>query len=333
GKFAIVKRCIPTNIDQHHHHGCAEVAAKFIRKSRSARFGQKVEDIELEIAILTELRHNNIIQLIDVFEDVTQVILVFELMKGGELQDYITDYDRLTESEARVFLRQILSAVVHLHERSIVHLDLKPENILLTEPGSQHLKIIDFGISRRFDAKADIKGVYGTPEFIAPEILNYESIGYGTDIWAIGCIAYTMLYGQSPFLGDSKNETFTNITRATFEFDDQICDISSLGRDFIKQCLVKDIRKRMTACDAFNHEWITTIDTIPIDHVISLDSLVDSCHQTMSMFGVKSGVGGGNRSDGSDSLINGAGSLIDTSPSPTSTTTIDSSTSTIPSRS
>lgn len=272
-------------------------------------------------------------------------------MKGGELQDYITDYDRLTESEARVFLRQILSAVVHLHERSIVHLDLKPENILLTEPGSQHLKIIDFGISRRFDAKADIKGVYGTPEFIAPEILNYESIGYGTDIWAIGCIAYTMLYGQSPFLGDSKNETFTNITRATFEFDDQICDISSLGRDFIKQCLVKDIRyivvffyflnfnlfiifrKRVTACDAFNHEWITTIDTIPIDHVISLDSLVDSCHQTMSMFGVKSGVGGGNRSDGSDSLINGAGSLIDTSPSPTSTTTIDSSTSTIPSRS
>lgn len=87
-------------------------------------------------------------------------------MKGGELQDYITEYDRLTESEAKLFLRQILSALVHLHDRGIVHLDLKPENILLTEEGSRHIKIIDFGISRRFDEKDDIKGIYGTPEFI-----------------------------------------------------------------------------------------------------------------------------------------------------------------------
>lgn len=146
-------------------------------------------------------------------------------MKGGELQDYIAEYDHLSEPEAKLFLRQILSALVHLHERSIVHLDLKPENILLTEEGSRHLKLIDFGISRRFQEKADIKGIYGTPEFIgehkpelsnnnkllallkqkritknakfclclpAPEILNYEPIGYGTDLWSIGCIAYTM---------------------------------------------------------------------------------------------------------------------------------------------
>lgn len=87
-------------------------------------------------------------------------------MKGGELQDYISEYDHLTEAESRLFLRQILSALVHLHEQSIVHLDLKPENILLTEEGSRHIKIIDFGISRRWHEKADIKGIYGTPEFI-----------------------------------------------------------------------------------------------------------------------------------------------------------------------
>ncbi|XP_017493989.1 PREDICTED: death-associated protein kinase 2-like, partial [Rhagoletis zephyria] len=141
-------------------------------------------------------------------------------MKGGELQDYIADYERLTEAEARLFMRQILSALVHLHEKSIVHLDLKPENILLTEEGSRQIKLIDFGISRLLKEKADIKGVYGTPEFIAPEILNYEPIGFGTDLWSVGCIAYTMLYGSSPFLGVDKHDTFANITAAAFDFGD-----------------------------------------------------------------------------------------------------------------
>lgn len=86
GKFATVKRCVknvpPTGGATSSGGGgvtCQEVAAKIIRKSRSTRFGQKIEDIELEIAILTELQHDNIIRLMDVFEDVTQVVLVFEL--------------------------------------------------------------------------------------------------------------------------------------------------------------------------------------------------------------------------------------------------------------
>ena len=87
-------------------------------------------------------------------------------MKGGELQDYIADCDRLSENEARHILRQILYALAYMHEKSIVHLDLKPENILLDHYDAQHIKLIDFGISRRYSNKSDIKGIYGTPEFI-----------------------------------------------------------------------------------------------------------------------------------------------------------------------
>ncbi|KAH9506904.1 Death-associated protein kinase 1, variant 3 [Dermatophagoides farinae] len=183
GKFAIVKRCICIENNE-------ELAAKFIRKSRFGRMGQKLKDIELEIAILSDLDHPNIIKLIDVFEDNHQVVLVFELMKGGELQDYIAEHDYLSERETQFLMKQILEALAYMHEKSIVHLDLKPENILLDNLDSRQLKIIDFGISQRYDANANIKGIYGTPEFIAPEILNYEPIGFGTDLWAIGYLEY-----------------------------------------------------------------------------------------------------------------------------------------------
>lgn len=86
-------------------------------------------------------------------------------MKGGELQDYIAECDRLSEAVAKDFLTQILSALTYMHQKSIVHLDLKPENILLRDLDDNRLKIIDFGISRRFTVKSDIKGIYGTPEF------------------------------------------------------------------------------------------------------------------------------------------------------------------------
>lgn len=114
-------------------------------------------------------------------------------MKGGELQDYIANCDQLGEDEAKLFLLQILSALHYIHQKSIVHLDLKPENILLCNHFDSKIKIIDFGISRKFcEGQSDIKGIYGTPEFTAPEILNYEPVGFGTDMWAVGCIAYTM---------------------------------------------------------------------------------------------------------------------------------------------
>ncbi|OTF84231.1 hypothetical protein BLA29_012404, partial [Euroglyphus maynei] len=87
-------------------------------------------------------------------------------MKGGELQDYIGEHEYLTENETKFFMKQILDALAYMHEKSIIHLDLKPENILLDNLDNRRLKIIDFGISRRYDAKANIKGIYGTPEFI-----------------------------------------------------------------------------------------------------------------------------------------------------------------------
>ena len=88
----------------------------------------------------------------------------------------------------------------------------------------------------------------GTPEFLAPEIVNYESISTKTDMWSVGVICYILLSGYSPFLGDSDAETFNNITSGSFDFNvEEFETISENGKHFISSLLVKSKEKRLSA--------------------------------------------------------------------------------------
>lgn len=104
-----------------------EYAAKFIKKRRlpSSRRGVSREEIEREVSILREIRHPNIITLHDVFENKTDVVLILELVSGGELFDFLAEKESLTEDEATQFLKQILDGVHYLHSKRIAHFDLK----------------------------------------------------------------------------------------------------------------------------------------------------------------------------------------------------------------
>ncbi|CAF0705929.1 unnamed protein product [Brachionus calyciflorus] len=253
GQFAIVRRCreASTNL---------EYAAKFVAKRRpnsSSRKGLFREKILQEIEILSELKHNNIISLHEVFETDHEIILVLELVKGGELFEFISEKDHLSESDAAKFITQILEGVSHFHARNIVHLDLKPENVMLLDRDDCLIKIIDFGISRKLKPGEKVMETYGTPEFVAPEIIQYQPISTATDMWSIGVITYILLSGASPFLGDSKQETFANITNIDYSFDDEYFGhTSDLAKDFISRLFVKDVRKRATVKDCLEHPWI-----------------------------------------------------------------------------
>lgn len=104
-----------------------EYAAKFIKKRRlsSSRRGVSREEIEREVNILREIRHPNIITLHDIFENKTDVVLILELVSGGELFDFLAEKESLTEDEATQFLKQILDGVHYLHSKRIAHFDLK----------------------------------------------------------------------------------------------------------------------------------------------------------------------------------------------------------------
>lgn len=120
GQFAIVRKCLQKGTGM-------EYAAKFIKKRRlpSSRRGVSREEIEREVSILREIRHPNIITLHDVFENKTDVVLILELVSGGELFDFLAEKESLTEDEATQFLKQILDGVHYLHSKRIAHFDLK----------------------------------------------------------------------------------------------------------------------------------------------------------------------------------------------------------------
>ncbi|MFT7808786.1 death-associated protein kinase 3 [Arapaima gigas] len=180
GQFAIVRKCVEKST------GC-EYAAKFIKKRRlsSSRRGVSCEEIEREVNILREIQHTNIITLHDIFENKTDVILILELVSGGELFDFLAEKESLTEEEATQFLKQILDGVHYLHSKNIAHFDLKPENIMLLDKNvsNPRIKLIDFGIAHKIKAGNEFKNIFGTPEFVAPEIVNYEPLGLEADMW------------------------------------------------------------------------------------------------------------------------------------------------------
>ncbi|RVE71822.1 hypothetical protein OJAV_G00055610 [Oryzias javanicus] len=259
GQFAVVKRCKEKTSG-------TEFAAKFIKKriSRASRRGVKREEIEREVGILQQLCHPNIVALHDVYENRTDVVLILELVSGGELFDFLAQKESLSEEEATQFIKQILDGVQYLHSKRIAHFDLKPENIMLLDRNASlpRIKLIDFGLAHQIEAGADFKNIFGTPEFVAPEIVNYEQLGLEADMWSIGVITYILLSGASPFLGDTKQETLGNISAVNYEFDEEFfSNTSELAKSFIRQLLEKDTRKRMAIEDALNHPWIKPLNS------------------------------------------------------------------------
>uniref|UniRef100_A0A8C9CGP1 non-specific serine/threonine protein kinase n=1 Tax=Phocoena sinus TaxID=42100 RepID=A0A8C9CGP1_PHOSS len=247
GQFAIVRKCRQKGTGK-------EYAAKFIKKRRlsSSRRGVSREEIEREVNILREIRHPNIITLHDIFENKTDVVLILELVSGGELFDFLAEKESLTEDEATQFLKQILDGVHYLHSKRIAHFDLKPENIMLLDKNvpNPRIKLIDFGIAHKIEAGNEFKNIFGTPEFVAPEIVNYEPLGLEADMWSIGVITYILLSGASPFLGETKQETLTNISAVNYDFDEEyFSNTSELAKDFIRRLLVKDPNCRAQAPD------------------------------------------------------------------------------------
>ncbi|XP_063261558.1 serine/threonine-protein kinase 17A [Prinia subflava] len=256
GKFAVVKKCIQKDTEK-------EFAAKFMRKRRK---GQDCRmEIIHEIAVL-ELAQCNfwVINLHEVYETATEMILVLEYAAGGEIFDQCVAEreEAFKEKDVKRLMKQILEGVSFLHRNNVVHLDLKPQNILLTSKSPLgDVKIVDFGLSRIMKSSEELREIMGTPEYVAPEILSYDPISTATDMWSIGVLAYVMLTGISPFLGDDKQETFLNISQMNVSYSGEDFDlVSESAVDFIKTLLVKKPEDRATAEECLQHPWLEQSD-------------------------------------------------------------------------
>ncbi|KAJ8376527.1 hypothetical protein SKAU_G00071070 [Synaphobranchus kaupii] len=252
GKFAVVKKYVEK-------HTGKEYAAKFMRKRRK---GQDCRlEIINEIAVL-ELATASpwVINLHDVYETASEMILVLEYAAGGEIFDQCVAEreEAFKEGDVKRLMRQILEGVAFLHSSDVVHLDLKPQNILLTrEDPLGDIKIVDFGLSRMVNSNQELREIMGTPEYVAPEILNYEPISTATDMWSIGVLAYVMLTGTSPFLGDNKQETFLNISQINISYtEEELEGLEQPAIQFMKSLLIKEPQRRATAGECLQHPWL-----------------------------------------------------------------------------
>uniref|UniRef100_W8AHJ8 non-specific serine/threonine protein kinase n=1 Tax=Ceratitis capitata TaxID=7213 RepID=W8AHJ8_CERCA len=263
GKFAAVRRAIHKNSGVH-------FAAKFLKRRRRAQSSDK--EIKHEIAVLKLCDGaENIVKLNAVHESRSDTALLLELATGGELQTFLDNEECLSEAHARYCMREVLKALQYLHKRSIAHLDLKPQNILLTgERIEDGLKLCDFGISRVVAEGTNVREIVGTPDYVAPEVLQYEPLSLLTDIWSVGVLAYVLLSGFSPFGGETKQETFLNISQCALTFPDKLFGgVSAVAIDFIRRALRIKPNDRMTAAGCLEHIWLK--DECSIDRQILSD--------------------------------------------------------------
>ncbi|XP_018496076.2 calcium/calmodulin-dependent protein kinase type 1 [Galendromus occidentalis] len=218
----------------------------------------KEDSLENEVKVLRKLKHPNIVQLLETFEDRNKVYLVMELVTGGELFDRIVEKGSYTEQDASHLIRQILEAVDYMHSQGVVHRDLKPENLLYysTEEESK-IMISDFGLSKMEDSGV-MATACGTPGYVAPEVLAQKPYGKAVDVWSMGVIAYILLCGYPPFYDESDANLFAQILKGEFEFDSPYWDdISDSAKDFIRHLICVDVEGRFTCRQALGHPWIS----------------------------------------------------------------------------
>lgn len=211
---------------------------------------------EREVNVAKTLDHPNIARLFETFRDSKHIHLVIELCTGGELFDRVIGTDGIGEVLAATYTRQILAAISYLHAQQLVHRDVKPENFLLQGPSSRAtLKMIDFGLARRFERGRLMYSLVGTACYVAPQVLQG---GYDErcDVWSAGVVLYIMLCGYPPFYGDTDVEIFRMIRQCAFDITlPEWHSVSADAKDLVTLMLLPNGFERPSADALLASPW------------------------------------------------------------------------------
>ena len=233
------------------------VAFKVLHKRQVVRTKQ-VEHVFNEKKILSQCHHPFIVSLFSSFQDTANLYIVMEFVSGGELFSLIRNNFILPPPTAIFYAAEITLALEYLHSHSIVYRDLKPENVLIQHDG--HLKLTDFGFAKQVEDLTYT--LCGTPEYLAPEIIQSSGHGLGVDWWALGIIVYEMLAGYPPFYDNHPLAIYEKILLGFYSFPSHFTEPS---KSFIRCLLVRDTTKRLGclrqgASDIKNHIFFSPID-------------------------------------------------------------------------
>lgn len=261
GQFGSVRDCMDAVTGE-------RLACKTVRKVVEKAEVQQ-EELRNEVAVMMRLTgHENVVQLRGVLEEREEVHLVMDLCGGGELFDEVLRRQRFNEPDAAQLFSEIVQAVTFCHAKGVLHRDLKPENLLLTRrlpegvplaelaTSGPLIKVADFGLAGVLAPGEKVKGMAGSPFYMAPEVLS-GWYSCKADIWSLGVILYILLSGSPPFWGDADEDVFKAIQRnkpdlSTYPWN----TVSSDAKSLIKCLLVEDPHLRPSAQKILSHPWL-----------------------------------------------------------------------------
>lgn len=250
GAFSIVHKAVSNNNDNKF------VAIKTCDIKKLAE--SQLEDLKLEVCILSRCKHPAIVQLFSVHVIPSKVFLVMEYLEGGELLTAICRKQRYAENDARIVMYQIASALDYLHSKKIIHRDIKPENLILAKKHvDTSVKLVDFGFAIVNDPDKEGEGGLkmnykcGTYGYMAPEVMESNIYSTACDIWSFGVVCYVIQCGHMPLPSKSNSKS-----PIPYEFPKQTWkNVSKSSKDLICNLLQSDPNKRFTSADILKHEW------------------------------------------------------------------------------
>ncbi|XP_058116552.1 microtubule-associated serine/threonine-protein kinase 4 [Anopheles ziemanni] len=234
-------------------------AMKKINKN-SLMLRNQVEQVFAERDILSFADNPFVVSMYCSFETKKHLCLVMEYVEGGDCATLLKNIGPLPSDMARFYFAETVLAVEYLHSYGIVHRDLKPDNLLITALG--HIKLTDFGLSKMglmslatnlYEGYLDSetrqfsdKQVYGTPEYIAPEVILRQGYGKPVDWWSMGIILYEFLIGCVPFFGETPEELFAHTVNDDIEWPDgDDWPLQEEAKDLITALLQQNPRDRL----------------------------------------------------------------------------------------
>eukprot|EP00929_Paragymnodinium_shiwhaense_P080305 TRINITY_DN4186_c0_g1_i2.p1 TRINITY_DN4186_c0_g1~~TRINITY_DN4186_c0_g1_i2.p1 ORF type:complete len:346 (+),score=85.65 TRINITY_DN4186_c0_g1_i2:82-1119(+) len=217
-------------------------AMKMLRKDNVVKRNQ-VEHTKAERNVLETAKHPYIVDLIYAFQTPKKLYFVLEFCAGGELFFHLSRAGRFSEGRTRFYSSEILLALSYLHSLNIIYRDLKPENVLLDSDG--HAKLTDFGLSKEgIEDNFSAKSVCGTPEYLAPEILDKRGHGRAVDWYSLGALIFEMLTGLPPFYTKDREKLFARIRQGA-DMLQYPAYVAPVAQDICHRLLCRDPNRRL----------------------------------------------------------------------------------------